>query len=156
MISFAYKNIDSIMKSPWEKKMCYPTSSSRPLLLRIRPMSLLVVLDSSCRLSPRVQKSLLSVEKINSRISILHVNGNPRISVVSSYIPTNCSVTQDRDDFYHALSRAISKVPPIVSRLTELILMLRSVTNAASLFIVRQTTMIHAYWTHWWTSFYNH
>lgn len=63
-------------------------------------------------LSPRVQKSLLSVEKINSRISILHVNGNPRLSVVSCYSPTNCSGTEDKDEFYHTLSRAIGKVPP--------------------------------------------
>ena len=63
-------------------------------------------------LSPRVQKSLLSVEKISSRISILHINGNPRLSVVSCYSPTNCSVTEDKDEFYRALSKAISKVPP--------------------------------------------
>ena len=35
-------------------------------------------------LSPRVQKSLLSVEKINSRISILYINGSPRFSVISA------------------------------------------------------------------------
>ena len=63
-------------------------------------------------LSPRILKSLLSVEKVNSRISILHVNGNPRLSVISCYSPTNCSADGDKADFYHVLSRTISKVPP--------------------------------------------
>ena len=63
-------------------------------------------------ISPRVRKSLLSVEKVSSRISVIHINGNPRLSVVSCYSPTNCSLDAEKDDFYNTLSRAIDKVPP--------------------------------------------
>ncbi|XP_063687769.1 craniofacial development protein 2-like [Bolinopsis microptera] len=63
-------------------------------------------------LSPRIQKSLLSVEKVNSRIILLHVNGNPRLTVLSCYAPTNCSDIEDKTAFYNALTRIISKVPP--------------------------------------------
>ena len=63
-------------------------------------------------LSPRVQKSLLSVEKIGSRIIILHINGNPRLSVICCYAPTNCSDDEDKTVFYRSLSRTIASVPP--------------------------------------------
>ena len=62
-------------------------------------------------LSPRAQKSLLSVDKISSRITILHINGNPRLSVICCYSPTNCSDDDVKADFYRSLSRAIASVP---------------------------------------------
>ena len=62
-------------------------------------------------LSPRAQKSLLSVDKISSRIIILHINGNPRLSVICCYSPTNCSDDDVKADFYRSLSRAIASVP---------------------------------------------
>ena len=62
-------------------------------------------------LSPRVQKSLLSIEKINSRIILLHVNGNPRLSVICCYGPTNSSEPDDKLEFYNSLSRTIASVP---------------------------------------------
>ena len=63
-------------------------------------------------LSPRIQKSLLSVEKINSRIVILHINGNPRLSVICCYSPTNSSSDEDKDIFHRKLSLTIDSVPP--------------------------------------------
>ena len=63
-------------------------------------------------LSPRIQKSLLAVEKTNSRIVVLHVNGNPKLSVISCYSPTNVSSDEDKAAFYTALSKTISSVPP--------------------------------------------
>ena len=51
-------------------------------------------------LSPRVQKSHLSVEKVNSRIISMHINGNPRLSVICCYSPTNCSDDEEKQEFY--------------------------------------------------------
>ena len=62
-------------------------------------------------LSPRIQKSLLSVEKINSRIILLHINGNPRLSTICCYSPTNCSSEEDKDEFYRKLSQTIDSLP---------------------------------------------
>ena len=62
-------------------------------------------------LSPRVQKSLLSVEKISSRIILLHINGNPRLTVICCYSPTNCSEATVKDEFYNKLSRTCSSIP---------------------------------------------
>ena len=63
-------------------------------------------------ISPKAQKSLLSVEKINSRIILLHLNGNPTLSVISAYAPTNTSDDADKTSFYSSLSRTVSSIPP--------------------------------------------
>ena len=63
-------------------------------------------------LSPTAQRSLLSVEKINSRIVLLHLNGSPNISVISAYAPTNCSDPSDKASFYASLNRTASSIPP--------------------------------------------
>ena len=62
-------------------------------------------------ISPRAQKSLLSVEKVSSRIMVLHLNGNPRLTVICIYSPTNSCETADREEFYKTLSRTIASVP---------------------------------------------
>ena len=63
-------------------------------------------------ISPRAHKSLLSVEKINSRIILLHLDGNPKLTVISAYAPTNCSDPSDKSSFYASLNRTVSSVPP--------------------------------------------
>ncbi len=62
-------------------------------------------------ISPRVFKSLNSVEKINSRIILLHIKGNPKLTVICCYAPTNTSDDKDKDDFYYSLSRTVTRIP---------------------------------------------
>ena len=62
--------------------------------------------------SPKAQKSLLSVEKINSRIILLHLNGSPNITVICVYAPTNTSEASDKASFYASLSRTVASIPP--------------------------------------------
>jgi exonuclease III len=63
-------------------------------------------------ISPKAQKSLLSVEKVTSRIILLHLNGIPRLTVISVYAPTNCSEDSDKTAFYSSLNRTVSSIPP--------------------------------------------
>ncbi|KAL5270988.1 hypothetical protein ACHWQZ_G001587 [Mnemiopsis leidyi] len=63
-------------------------------------------------LSPRARKCLLSVDKISPRIIVIHISGNPKLSVISCYSPTNCSSETEKDNFYRSLSSTINKVPP--------------------------------------------
>ena len=63
-------------------------------------------------ISPRAQKSLLSVEKITSRIILLHINGSPKLTVICCYAPTNTSDDADKSSFYSSLSRTISSICP--------------------------------------------
>jgi exonuclease III len=62
--------------------------------------------------SPKAQKSLLSVEKVNSRIILLHLNGSPNITVICVYAPTNTSEAADKTSFYASLSRTAASIPP--------------------------------------------
>ena len=63
-------------------------------------------------ISPKAQKSLLSVEKVNSRIILLHLNGVPRLTVISVYAPTNCSEDSAKSSFYYTLNHTVSSIPP--------------------------------------------
>ena len=46
-------------------------------------------------LSPKAHKALNSVETINPRILIATFNGNPAVTVISCYSPTNVSNVDD-------------------------------------------------------------
>ena len=62
--------------------------------------------------SPKAQKSLLSVEKVNIRIILLHLNGSPNIIIICVYAPTNTSEAADKTSFYVSLFRTAASIPP--------------------------------------------
>ena len=62
-------------------------------------------------LSPMAYRSLLNVESISSRIMIVTFNGNPKVTVVSCYSPTNCSEEEEAQEFYDQLTELIKQVP---------------------------------------------
>ena len=62
-------------------------------------------------LSPKAHKALNSVETINPRILIATFNGNPAVTVISCYSPTNVSNVDDREEFYAELSELTKAVP---------------------------------------------
>ena len=62
-------------------------------------------------LSPMANRSLLNVELISSQIMIATCNGNPNLTVVSCYSPTNCSDEEDDQEFYDQLTELIKWVP---------------------------------------------
>ena len=51
-------------------------------------------------LSPKAYKSLNSVETISPRIMIASFNGNPAVTIISCFSPTNVSDEEDKDEFY--------------------------------------------------------
>ena len=55
-------------------------------------------------LSPKAYKALNSVETISSRIMIATFNGNPAVTIISCYSPTNVSNAEDKDQFYSELT----------------------------------------------------
>ena len=62
-------------------------------------------------LSPKAHKALNSVETINPRTLIATFNGNPAVTVISCYSPTNVSNVDDREEFYAELSELTKAVP---------------------------------------------
>ena len=62
-------------------------------------------------LSPMAYWSLLNVESISSRIMIATFNGNPKVTVVPCYSPTNCSDEEEAKEFYDQLKELIKQVP---------------------------------------------
>ncbi|XP_068723385.1 uncharacterized protein [Montipora capricornis] len=50
-------------------------------------------------LSPKAHKALTSVETINPRTLVATFNGNPAVTVISCYSPTNVSNVDDREEF---------------------------------------------------------
>ena len=65
----------------------------------------------SLLLSPLAIESLNSVEKISSRIVIASFNGNPALTVIACYSPTNVSDEQHIIDFYDDLPPCVKSVP---------------------------------------------
>ena len=61
-------------------------------------------------LSPVVYRPLLNVESISSRIMIATFNGNPKVTVVSCYSPTNCSEEEEAQEFYDQLAELVKQV----------------------------------------------
>ena len=62
-------------------------------------------------ISPNAYKSLLSIEKISPRILMTRFKGNPEVSVVSCYSPTNCSPDSEAENFYNLLSDVCKQIP---------------------------------------------
>ena len=62
-------------------------------------------------LSPKALKSLNSIEKIASRIVIASFSGNPQITVICCYSPTNVSDENEVVQFYDELASLTRDVP---------------------------------------------
>ena len=62
-------------------------------------------------LSPRAQKWLNSIEKIQPRIMVAIFDGNPCTSIISCYSPTNVSNETDLTIFYNELSFLVHIIP---------------------------------------------
>ena len=55
-------------------------------------------------LSRRAMNSLINVEKINERVTILTLEGNPRTTIINCYSPTNISSEIEIENFYETPS----------------------------------------------------
>ena len=62
-------------------------------------------------LSRRAMNSLINVEKINERIAILTLEGNPRTTIVNCYSPTKVSSETKIENFYQFLSDTVTQIP---------------------------------------------
>ena len=62
-------------------------------------------------LSRRAMNSFTNVEKINERIAILTLEGNPRTTIINCYSPTNVSSETEIENFYQSLSDTITQIP---------------------------------------------
>ena len=62
-------------------------------------------------LSPKAHKTLNSVETINPRTLIATFNGNPAVTIISCYSPTNVSNMHDREEFYTELADLTKSIP---------------------------------------------
>ena len=61
--------------------------------------------------SPQTYKALETVEMITPRIMIATINGNPRITVISCYSPTNVSDEIEVERFYVNLTSITRQIP---------------------------------------------
>ena len=61
-------------------------------------------------LSPIAYRSLLNVKSVSSRIMIATFNGNPKVTAVSCYSPTNYSEEEEIQEFYDQLTELIKQV----------------------------------------------
>ena len=61
--------------------------------------------------SPMTYWSLRNFESISSRIMIATSNGDPKVTVVPCYSPTNCSDEEEAKEFYDQLKELIKQVP---------------------------------------------
>ena len=62
-------------------------------------------------LSPQAYKCLNNVESITPRIMTANFNGNPKVTVISCYSPTNTSEEEVVTQFYGELSNLVKAVP---------------------------------------------
>ena len=62
-------------------------------------------------LSPNAHKALNSVEPINPRTLIATFNGNPAVTVISCYSPTNVSTVDEKEEFYAELAELTKNIP---------------------------------------------
>ena len=61
--------------------------------------------------SPKAYKSLNSIESVNPRILIASFNGNPAVTIISCYSPTNVALDEDKDKFYKELTLVTRAIP---------------------------------------------
>ena len=62
-------------------------------------------------LSPRANASLKNIEKVNSRIVVATFTGNPALSVICCYSPTNCCEDKVAEQFYEKLADVQKALP---------------------------------------------
>ena len=62
-------------------------------------------------IGPRALKTLNSIEIIKPRMMTATFNGNPRITIISCYSPTNVSEETELDAFYDELSSLVCSIP---------------------------------------------
>lgn len=62
-------------------------------------------------LSPRASSNVTNVESISSRIMVIEFSGNPKLTVVCTYSPTNCSPFDEIEEFYSSLQNLLSDIP---------------------------------------------
>ena len=60
----------------------------------------------------KAKETLQSVTKISERIILAHLDGNPMLSVISAYAPTELASTSDKEQFYAQLEDVIHSLPP--------------------------------------------
>ena len=62
--------------------------------------------------SKRIAQLLTNVEYKSDRIIAAHLQGNPRVCVISAYAPTEPSHDASKDGFYYDLENLIASLPP--------------------------------------------
>ena len=62
-------------------------------------------------IGPRALKTLNSIERIKPSMMTATFNGNPRITIISCYSPTNVSEETELDAFYDELSSLVRSIP---------------------------------------------
>jgi len=61
-------------------------------------------------MSKEIHKCLQSIESISDRILTATFYGNPQLTVTTTYAPTECASSADKDRFYESLSDHLDKV----------------------------------------------
>ena len=59
-------------------------------------------------MSKHIYKCLQSVTPVTKRIISATFHGNPQLTVTSVYAPTECSLHDDKDDFYNDLNNHLT------------------------------------------------
>jgi exonuclease III len=57
--------------------------------------------------SERTKKVLITVDKISDRIIATHLQGNPRVCIISAYAPTEKDTDTAKNSFYSDLSEFV-------------------------------------------------
>ena len=63
-------------------------------------------------MSKHIYKCLQSVTPVTKRIISDRFHGNPQLTVTSVYAPTECSLPDDKDDFYNDLNNHLEQMKP--------------------------------------------
>ena len=56
--------------------------------------------------------SLKDVKKVTSRIIVAYFYGNPQLTIVAVYAPTDCADDREKDSFYDKLRDTLNNIPP--------------------------------------------
>ena len=63
-------------------------------------------------MSKHIYKCLQSVTPVTKRIISATFHGNPLLTVTSVYAPTECSLPDEKDDFYNDLNNHLEQMKP--------------------------------------------